>query len=109
MCHFLPGGRLILNAEHRKESEQFWNLPEGRINPKIGHHTVLMWEKFCTPADKGGDISTLWVQVTNPGQSLPNLHKLFKAKAGQADKFLIVDHNLRRIGGETQSLDRPRH
>ena len=26
-----------------------------------------------------------------------------------ADKFLIVDHNLRRIGGETQSLDRPRH
>ena len=90
MCHFLPGGRLILSPDHRKESEQFWNLPEGRINPKIGHHTVLMWEKFCTPADKGGDISTLWVQVTNPGQSLPNLHKLFKAKAGQPDKFLIV-------------------
>jgi nitrate reductase NapA len=63
---------------------------KGRINPKIGHHTVLMWEKFCTPADKGGDIRTLWVQVTNPGQSLPNLHKLFKAKAGQPDKFLIV-------------------
>ena len=90
MCHFLPGGRLILNPEHRKETEEIWNVPEGRINAKIGHHTVLMWEKFCTPADKGGDISTLWVQVTNPGQSLPDLHKLFQAKAGQSDKFLIV-------------------
>ncbi|MBP7949246.1 MAG: molybdopterin-dependent oxidoreductase [Verrucomicrobiales bacterium] len=90
MCHFLPGGRMILNAEHRRECEKLWNLPEGRINPKIGHHTVLMWEKFCTPSSQGGDISTLWVQVTNPGQSLPNLHKLFKAKAGQPDKFLIV-------------------
>jgi nitrate reductase NapA len=90
MCNFLPGGRLLLNEEHRNEAEKIWNVPQGRINPKIGHHTVLMWEKFCTPADKGGDIRTLWVQVTNPGQSLPNLHKLFKAKAGQPDKFLIV-------------------
>jgi len=90
MCHFLPGGRLILNEEHRREAEAIWNVPEGRIHPKIGHHTVLMWEKFCTPADQGGDLRTLWVQVTNPGQSLPDLHKLFKAKAGQPDKFLIV-------------------
>ncbi len=90
LCHLLPGGRLVANPDHRKESEQFWNLPEGRINPKIGHHTVLMFEKFCTPAAQGGDIATLWVQVTNPGQSLPNLHKLFKAKKGLQDKFLIV-------------------
>lgn len=90
LCHFLPGGRLVANEAHRKESEKFWNLPEGRINPKPGHHTVLMWEKFCTPTDKGGDISTVWVQVTNPGQSLPNLNKLFKGKQGLEDKFLIV-------------------
>ena len=32
-------------------------------------------------ADQGGDIDTIWVQVTNPGQTLPNLHKLFDAKA----------------------------
>jgi nitrate reductase NapA len=49
-----------------------------------------MWEKFCTPTSAGGDIGTVWVQVTNPGQSLPNLHRLFKAKAGLDDKFLIV-------------------
>ena len=90
LCHFLPGGRLVENAEHRKDSERIWSLPEGRINPKMGYHTVLMWEKFCTPTDKGGDIAAIWVQVTNPGQSLPNLHKLFKAKQGLEDKFLIV-------------------
>jgi len=51
---------------------------------------VLLWEKFCAPSDKGGDIDTIWVQVTNPGHSLPNLHKLVKAREGLEDKFLIV-------------------
>lgn len=90
LCHLLPGGRLVANAEHRAESERFWNVPAGRIPPKPGYHTVLMFEKFCTPTDQGGDITTLWSQVTNPGQTLPNLHKLFKAKKNLADKFLIV-------------------
>jgi nitrate reductase NapA len=49
-----------------------------------------MWEKFCTPSDKGGDIHTIWVQVTNPGQSLPNLEKLFYPSRKLDDKFLIV-------------------
>lgn len=88
LCHALPGGRLIADSDHRRETEELWGLPEGRINPTIGYHTVLMWEKFCTPAEKGGDIDTLWVQVTNPGQSLPNLYKLFDAKP--PGKFLIV-------------------
>jgi nitrate reductase NapA len=30
------------------------------------------------------------VQVTNPGQTLPNLHALFNSKKGLEDKFLIV-------------------
>lgn len=107
MCHFLPGGRLIQNEGHRREAEAIWNVPEGRIRPEIGHHTVLMWEKFCTPADQGGDIRTLWVQVTNPGQSLPNLHKLFKAKAGQPDKFLIVSDVYRTATTELADLVLP--
>jgi nitrate reductase (cytochrome) len=90
LCHMLPGGRMVANAEHRKECEEMWNVPAGRIPPTIGYHTVLLWEKFCTPTSAGGDITTMFVQVTNPGQSLPNLHKLFKAKRGLEDKFLIV-------------------
>ena len=90
LAHALPGGRVVTNEEHRQQSEQFWNLPPGRINPKPGYHTVEMWNRFCTPASEGGDIDTIWVQVTNPGQTLPNANKLFNRKAGLEEKFLIV-------------------
>lgn len=107
MCQFLPGGLQILNEEHRHEAEHIWNVPQGRIHPKIGHHTMLMWERFCTPAEKGGDIRTIWVQVTNPGQTLPNLHRFFKAKAGQPDKFLIVSDVYRTATTELADLVLP--
>ncbi|MCA9726281.1 MAG: molybdopterin-dependent oxidoreductase [Candidatus Eisenbacteria bacterium] len=87
LAHALPGGRVVANDEHRKQAEGFWNLPEGRINAKPGHHTVSMWDQFCT---EGGAIDTIWVQVTNPGQTLPNLNALFERKATLRDKFLIV-------------------
>lgn len=90
LAHALPGGRVVANASHRADCEEFWNLPEGRINPKPGYHTVQMWEQFCTPTEEGGDISTVWVQVTNPGQTLPDLHRLFRQKQELRDKFLIV-------------------
>ena len=90
LSHALPGGRVVAKPEHRKQSEEIWNVPEGRINAKPGYHTVLMWEKFSTPASKGGDIHTIWVQVTNPGQTLPNRHKLFDPSRKDPDKFLIV-------------------
>lgn len=87
LAHLLPGGRLVANAAHREHAETYWNLPAGRINPKPGKHTVAMWDSFCRP---DGEIDTIWVQVTNPGQTLPNLGKLFDPKAGLDDKFLIV-------------------
>lgn len=90
LAHALPGGRLVAKEPHRDACEKAWNMKKGTINPKPGYHTVKMFEKFCTPTAKGGDISTLLVQVTNPGQSLPNLYKLFEAKKDLEDKFLIV-------------------
>jgi len=90
LAHALPGGRIVKKPEHRAGCEKLWNLPAGRINPKPGYHTVLMWEKFCTATDKGGDLNTVFVQVTNPGQTLPNLKKLYTAKQGLENKFLIV-------------------
>lgn len=90
LAHALPGGRVVANAEHRAQSEGFWNLPSGRISPTPGYHTVKMWEQFTKPAAQGGDIDTIWVQVTNPGQTLPNLEKLFNGKEGLEEKFLIV-------------------
>ena len=90
LAHALPGGRIVAKEGHRVDCEKVWNMRPGSINPKPGYHTVKMWEKFCTPRDQGGDISTMLVQVTNPGQTLPNLKKLFKSKEGLEDKFLIV-------------------
>ena len=90
IAHLLPGGLMVANPEHRHEAEEIWNVPPGRINPTPGYHTVLMWKKFSTPAAQGGDIDTIWVQVTNPGQSLPNLAELFDPSRRMADKFLIV-------------------
>ncbi len=89
-AHGLPGGLRVDNAEHREKAEKIWDLPKGRISDKLGKHTVAMWDSFCTPTAEGGDIATIWVQVTNPGQTLPNLNKLFRKKSGLEDKFLIV-------------------
>jgi len=90
LCHALPGGMIVKKEAHRDICEKAWNMKKGTISPKPGYHTVKLFEKFCTPADKGGDISTVFVQVTNPGQTLPNLYKIFEAKKNLKDKFLIV-------------------
>ena len=90
LAHALPGDLRVDDEKGRQVAEQIWNLPAGRINPKPGYHTVLMWEKFCSPSATEGALDTLWVQVTNPGQSLPNLHKLFERKSELSGKFLIV-------------------
>lgn len=90
LAHALPGGRVVANAEHRVQSETLWNLRPESINATPGYHTVKMFEQFCKPTADGGDIDTLFVQVTNPGQTLPNLNALFNSKKGLADKFLIV-------------------
>ena len=91
LAHALPGGRLVAKEDHRAECEGFWNLPAGRINPKPGKHTVAMWKSWCTPQDAdGGDVHTIWVQVTNPGQTLPNQDLLFTPGVKDPNKFLIV-------------------
>ena len=90
LAHALPGGRLVEKEAHRRQVEDVWNLPAGRISAQPGYHTVEMWKRFSRPRDQGGDISTIWVQVTNPGQTLPNRNQLFDPSRKLADKFLIV-------------------
>jgi len=90
LAHALPGGRLVAKPEHRAQSEQLWNVREGSIDAKPGYHTVKMFDQFTKPTAEGGDIDVMFVQVTNPGQTLPNLNKLFNDKAKLKDKFLIV-------------------
>ena len=81
---------MVAKEAHRTQCEGFWNVPAGRIKPKPGYHTVKMWSQWSKPAAEGGDIHTIWVQVTNPGQTMPNAHKLVAPGAADPDKFLIV-------------------
>ncbi len=90
LAHGLPGGLVVTNDAHRREAEEIWNLPPGRIQAKPGYHTVELWRRFSTPKEQGGDIDTIWVQVTNPAQSLPNVHALVDASRKLPGKFLIV-------------------
>jgi nitrate reductase (cytochrome) len=90
LAHALPGGRLVKVEAHRRQTEEYWNVPEGRLDPKPGAHTVKMWESFCAPTKQSGDVHTIWVTVTNPGQTLPNRKKLFDPSRKDPDKFLIV-------------------
>lgn len=88
--HLLPGGRSVANDEHRQQAEDLWSVPRGRLSSQIGPHTIEMFRRFNTPTSEGGDIDTIWVQVTNPGQTMPNSRALFDRARGLGDKFLIV-------------------
>ena len=87
LAHALPGGRLVAHAGHRAECERLWNLPPGRIDPTPGFHTVKMFEQFASPT---GAIDTIFVQVTNPAQTLPNLNSELSGDHRAHGKFLIV-------------------
>jgi nitrate reductase NapA len=80
--HALPGGRLVANADHRAQCEDLWKLPAGRIAPKPGMHTMAMFEAL-----QKGELTGVWVQVTNPAQTLPNLHEFTNRLK---DRFLVV-------------------
>lgn len=86
-CQHLPGGLSVEKPEDRHKAEEIWQVPEGRIAAKPGPHTVELWKRFSTP---GSDIDTIWVMVTNPGQTLPNRGALFEPSRRDPDKFLIV-------------------
>ena len=62
----LPGGRLVANADHRKEMEEIWKVPEGTISSKIGFDTVNLFR-----AMEDGRVKAALIMCTNPGASLP--------------------------------------
>ncbi len=79
----LPADMVVTNPEHRKKAEEIWGLPEGTINPKPGLHTMDMFRALSR-----GDIKAMWIQVTNPWVSLPNLTR-FERKPNDG-RFIVV-------------------
>ncbi len=79
----LPADMVVTNEEHRKKAEKIWGLPEGTINPKPGYHAVDMFRALSR-----GDIQTMWIQVTNPWVSMPNLERF--ERSPNDGRFIVV-------------------
>lgn len=83
LCNRLPADMVVTNEEHRKKAEQLWGLPAGTIPAKPGYHAVDLFRAF-----QRGDVKVLWVQVTNPWVTMPNLQRL-ERRPGDG-RFLVV-------------------
>lgn len=85
LSQLLPGYRLIENAEHRREVERLWKIPEGRINPKAGLTAVEIFQGL-----ESGRIKAVWIVCNNPLVSLPNLEQSQRALA-KAELVIVQD------------------
>ncbi|MCA9176854.1 MAG: molybdopterin-dependent oxidoreductase [Planctomycetales bacterium] len=79
----LPADMVVMNAEHRALAEKLWSIEPGTINPQPGLHTVDMFRALAR-----GDVKAMWIQVTNPWVTLPNLNR-FERKVGDG-RFIVV-------------------
>jgi ferredoxin-nitrate reductase len=70
LANLLPGYRLVKNAEHRREIEQFWEVPPGRIASEVGR---TAWEMIT--GLETGEVGVLWIAATNPAVSMPDLER----------------------------------
>ncbi len=86
LAHALPADGHVKKPESRAKAEKIWKVKPGTINPKPGYHTMAMFRAL----DRG-DLKVMWVQVTNPYVTIPNLKRYRDGKkAKRDDSFLIV-------------------
>jgi ferredoxin-nitrate reductase len=85
LSHLLPGYRLIANADHRRAVETYWEVPEGRINPRPGLTAVEMFQAL-----ESGRLKAIWIVCNNPLVSLPNLAMAKRALAN-AELVIVQD------------------
>ncbi len=83
LTHKLPHG-VVTNEHDRQMAAEIWEVPVENIDPKPTYHTVEMFRAL----DRG-DIKFIWVQVTNPMVTMPNL-KRYRNGALKDDRFVVV-------------------
>lgn len=82
LTHILPGHRAVANPKHRKEIARIWGYPVEQLPTKPTGDAVNMFMRLAQ-----GNIKAIWINTTNPGQSLPNLTLYRKA---MKDAFTVV-------------------
>lgn len=83
LTHKLPHG-VVMKEKDRKMAAEIWDVPLSNIDPKPTYHTVEMFRAL----DRG-DIKFMWVQVTNPMVTMPNLIR-YRNGAKKDDRFMVV-------------------
>ncbi len=68
-AHRLPADMVVTNPEHRKHSEEIWQLPDGTLPGNIGLHAVAQ-----SRALKDGTLKCYWTSTTNNMQAGPNIN-----------------------------------
>ena len=81
----LPADMVIGNPEHRAIAAKIWNIPEDKLPKKAGYHTVEMFRAL-----ERGDIKVIWIQVTNPFQTMPQVDRYRKGARKGDGRFIIV-------------------
>ena len=82
-AHRLPADMVVMNEAHRKKTAGIWGVDPAKLPAKVGLHTMEMFR-----AIDRNELKCIWIQCTNPFQSLPNLSRL--RKAAEARKAFIV-------------------
>ncbi len=85
LAHRLPADMVVTVPEHRARAEEIWGLEPGTIDPKPGYHAVDMFRALSR-----GDVKAMWIQVTNPWVSMPNLSR-FQRKPGDGTFVVVSD------------------
>jgi nitrate reductase NapA len=83
LANRLPSDMVVTNPEHRAKAEKIWGLEPGTIPEKPGYHTVDLFRALAR-----GDVKAIWIQVTNPWVTLPNLHRFERQPSD--GRFIVV-------------------
>ena len=83
LTHKLPHG-VVMKEKDRKMAAEIWKVPVENIPSKPTYHTVEMFRAL----DRG-EIKFMWIQVTNPMVTMPNL-KRYRDATQKEDRFIVV-------------------
>lgn len=83
LTHKLPKG-VVMREKDRRFAAKIWQVPYENIPSKPSNHTVDMFRAL----DRG-DIKFMWIQVTNPMVTMPNLRR-YRDGAKKAGRFIVV-------------------
>lgn len=83
LTHKLPHG-VVMKEKDRKMAAEIWQVPVENIPAKPTYHTMEMFRAL----DRG-EIKFMWIQVTNPMVTLPNL-KRYRDATKKEGRFIVV-------------------